>query len=174
MYTRPMMVFMVLVAFLFSIPAIAGEKKIGKKDVPTAVQRAFEATYPNATVKAYARETEDEKTFYELEPVDGTTKRDLLYTLEGKAAEIEETVTLKDLPEVVAKAFAMESPKMKPTRIEKVTVGEKVTFEFSMGKGKTELVMDPTGVVVKHSKAVKAKGEKEDEEDEKAEGQSGG
>jgi hypothetical protein len=159
----------VLLALTFSIPAIAGEKKINKKDVPPAVLKAFEKEYPNATVKAYAKETENGKTYYELETIDGKTKRDLLYTADGKTAEIEESVTMKELPDAVAKAFAKESPKTQATMIEKVTKGDKVSYNFDMGKGKSELVIDPSGTIVKHSKAVKENKEKEEKEENEKE-----
>lgn len=159
-FQAPMFACVVLLVFVFAMPTFAGEKKITKKDVPPAILKASEQTYPKATVNAYAKESENGKTFYELETVDGTTRRDLLYTEDGKVAEIEEVVAMKDLPDAVAKAFAKESSKSLPTKIEKVTRGEKVTYEFAMGKGKSEPVIDQTGVVVKHSKAVKENKEK--------------
>jgi hypothetical protein len=161
-----MLACLVLLAFMFSIPATAGDKKITKKDVPSAVLKAFEQAYPKAKVKGFAKEKENGTMYYELETIDGKTKRDLLYTADGKAAEIEETVTLTDLPEAVAKAFAIESPTVQPTKIEKVTRGEKVTYDFGMGKGKSELVIDPSGNIIKHSKAVKNTEEKEEDEKE--------
>ncbi len=164
-YRSPMLACFVLLAFMFSIPATAGDKKITKKDVPSAVLKAFEQAYPKATVKGYAKEKENGTTFYELETIDGKTKRDLLYTEDGKTAEIEEAVTIKDLPDAVAKAFTRESPKAQATKIEKVTRGEKVTYDFAMGKGKSELVIDPSGTIVKHSKAVKSTREKEENEE---------
>lgn len=155
----------VLLAFMFSIPANAADKKITKKDVPVAVLKAFEQAYPKATVKGYAMEKEDGTTYYELETIDGKTKRDLLYHEDGTTVEIEEAVTMKDLPAAVAKAFAKESPKLQASKIEKVTRGASVTYDFSMGKGKSELVIDPSGTIVKHSKAVKATEEKEENEE---------
>ncbi len=168
-FRATMSVCVVLLAFMLAIPAMAGEKKITKKEVPPAVLKAFEKAYPKATVNAYAKETEDGKTYYELETVDGKTKRDLLYTADGKVAEIEESVTMKDLPDEVAKAFTKESPTAQPTKIEKVTRDDKVTYDFAMGKGKSELVIDQTGVVVKHSKAVKENKEKEEKEENEKE-----
>jgi hypothetical protein len=155
-----------LLVFTFSISATAGDEKITRKDVPPAVLKAFERSYPTATVTAYAREKEKGTMYYELETIDGKTKRDLLYTEDGTAAEIEESVAMNDLPEAVAKAFAKESPKAHASKIEKITRGQKVTYDFRMGKGKSELVIDPSGTVVKHSRAVKEKAENEENEKE--------
>jgi hypothetical protein len=164
-----MFAYLVLLAFMFSIPAVAGDEKITKKDVPPAVLKAFEQAYPKAKVKAFAKEKENGTTYYELETIDGKTKRDLLYTEDGKAAEIEESVTMKDLPEAVAKAFAKESPKAHASKIERTTRGDKVTYDFMMGKGKSEIVIDPSGTVAKHSKAVKENKEKEEKEENEKE-----
>jgi hypothetical protein len=164
-YRSPMLACLVLLAFMFSIPATAGDKKITKKDVPSAVLKVFEQAYPKAKVKGFAKEKENGTTYYELETIDGKTKRDLLYTEDGKTAEIEEAVTMKNLPDAVSKAFAKESPTAQASKIEKVTKGERVTYDFAMGEGKSGLVIDPSGTIVKHSKAVKATGEKGENEE---------
>jgi hypothetical protein len=147
---------LVICALVGMSPGTAGDTKLTKKDVPAAVLESFKQSYPNATVKGYGKEVENGKTFYELETVDGTTRRDLLYTPEGKVAEIEEAVAMKDLPDPVAKAFAKESPKAKAVKIEKTTHGDKVQYDFHMGKGRSALVIGPTGIVLKHSTAVNA------------------
>jgi hypothetical protein len=151
------------------VQGYAGDTKITKNDVPAPVMKAFEQAYPKATVKGYGKEVENGTTYYELETVEGNTKRDLLYHADGKVAEIEESVTMKDLPDAVAKTYAKESSGATASKIEKVTKGTKVTYDFTMGKGKSELVIDPSGKVVQHSKAVKESNEKEGagEENEK-------
>jgi hypothetical protein len=155
-------IWVVLLAFAGSIPALAGEEKITRKNVPPAVLKSFDQAYPHAKVKAYARETENGVTYYELETIEGKTHRDILYTEDGTAVEIEEAVTMSALPEAVAKSFAKESPTSKPSKIEKVTKGTVVTYDFTMGKGRSELVIDPSGAVVKYSGTLKEKEEKED------------
>src|SRR5512140_1895314 len=69
------------------------EKKITEKDLPAAVKSAFHKSYPHATIKGLAKETENGKTYYEIESIDGKLHRDLLYTPEGDAYEIEETIS---------------------------------------------------------------------------------
>jgi hypothetical protein len=67
-------------------------KKFTAKDLPAAVSEAFTKAYPKAVSTGADKEAEKGKTFYEIESLDGTMKRDLLYTPEGKAAEIEEAL----------------------------------------------------------------------------------
>jgi hypothetical protein len=156
-----------LVGFLtLAVQGFAGEKKIARSDVPAAVVKAFEHAYPHAKVKGYAKETEHGKTYYEIETVEGSISRDLLYGEDGTIKEIEESATMASLPDAVAKAFSKEAPGSMPAKIEKVTNSGKVTYEFGMGKGKSEMVIDPSGKVVKQSTTVeKSKEKQEDKED---------
>lgn len=75
-----------------SSSAWAHEKKIAPKDLPATVSSAFKAAYPSAKIKGAGTETEDGVEYYEIESVDGKTRRDLLYTKDGKVCEIEEMV----------------------------------------------------------------------------------
>src|ERR1700682_3388815 len=75
---------------LLSFSAAAQEKKITAKQVPAAVSAAFKTAYPKATIRGYAQEKENGKVFYEIESLDGKTKRDILYNADGTVAEMEE------------------------------------------------------------------------------------
>lgn len=147
--------------------AVAGDKKITKKDIPAAVLKAFTDTYPKAKVNAYAKEVEKGETFYELEMVDGTVKRDLLYKADGTAAEVEEILTAKTVPEFIAKAIMTEIPKGKIISGEKTTRGTDVSFEVIVanGKEKVRVMLNADGKIQKKS-VVKAKKEKEEDEEE--------
>ena len=69
--------------------AQAQEKKINIKALPRAVRAAFQQTYPKATMTGAATEVEDGKTIYEVESIDGTINRDLLFTEKGEVYERE-------------------------------------------------------------------------------------
>ena len=144
--------FVLSLLFILLVECRATETKITRKDVPPAVIKAFEQAYPNAKVNAYSKEVERGVTYYELETVDGNTRRDLLYTADAKVAEIEETVSMNDLPGAVSRTFARESAGARASRIEKTTRGGKVSYEFGMGKGKPEIVIDSAGQVLSGSK----------------------
>ena len=145
------------------------EKKMTKADLPAAVIAAFEKAYPNATIKGVSKETEKKVTYFEVESVDGTMNRDLLYTADGKAAEIEETVNTADLPKEIQDALKKGAGKGTVAKAEKMTRGSVISYEFQIKTGKTtkELTIDAKGKVQKPAKGTKEKEDKEDEENEK-------
>ena len=135
---------------LWAISAVAQERKITAKDVPAAVMSAFKTTYPNATIRGYAREKEKGKVFYEIESREGTTTRDVLYNPDGTVAEVEESVAAADLPAEVQQAFKEKYPKATITKAEKTTAGDKVSYEIVARQGKKRIIIeiDPGGKVL--------------------------
>src|SRR2546423_10663052 len=98
MYTFVRVILIAVALLLLSLSAAAQEKKITANQVPAAVIAAFKTSYPNATIRGYAREKENGKVFYEIESREGTTQRDVLYNPDGTVAELEEAVAFTDLP----------------------------------------------------------------------------
>lgn len=143
-----------VLSLLLVLTVVAQEKKISKKDVPATVIAAFEKAYPKATVKGCAMEVENGTTYYEIESIDGKTKRDLLYLPDGTVAEIEQGVAVADLPAAVRAAINKEYPKGKIEKAEKTTKGSAVTYEMKIvsGKSRVEFVVDPAGKIVKKEK----------------------
>ncbi len=150
-------------AMLCTSASVAGEKKLTRKQVPAAVLTAFEKAYPSATVKGYSKEVEKGKIYFEIESMDGKTGRDVLYNADGSVAEVEESMAAADLPSAVSATVSKEYPKGTISKAEKTTRGKDVTYEVHVlsGKSKHEVVVDPSGKLVKH--------ENEAEEDEKSE-----
>jgi hypothetical protein len=142
------------------------EKKLTKKDLPAAVLAAFEKSYPKAVIKGVGSEKEDSATYFEVESMDGTVKRDLLYAVDGTVREVEESVTAKDLPEAARQMLYKDYPKEKIDKVEKVTRGSEVTFEVKIGKGKEkmEIVFDAAGKTIKKENKGKEDSEKEGED----------
>jgi uncharacterized membrane protein YkoI len=145
------------------------EKKMSVKDLPAAVKNSFEKSYPNAKIKGVSKEEENGKTYYEVESVDGKMNRDLLYTPEGVAYEIEETIAAKALPQTVTDALKKEFTKYTVSKAEKTTKGTSIQYDVAVKSGKKtyEVSIDPAGKVLskKEMKAEKEKGEKEEDED---------
>ena len=148
----------VVAAILTSIAIIAlgtnvnaQEKKIHKKDVPQAVLAAFEKNYPDAKVRGYSTEAEDGKTFFEIESMRGRMTLDVSYLPDGSAAEIEEGVTVGELPDAVKAAVKSNYPRGTIARAERRTVGTTVTFELRIRSGKAQVGMeiDPAGKILK-------------------------
>ncbi len=90
--------------------SIAQEKKIDKKDLPKAVVESFQKSYPNAVIKGTSTEKEHGKTYYEIESMDGTQGRDLLYTEDGKIAEIEEALAAENIPDFIKNSVMKKYP----------------------------------------------------------------
>ncbi len=137
------------------------EKKLTTKDLPAVVLSAFEKSYPKATIKGVGSETEGGVTYFEIESVDSTLKRDLLYTPDGKAVEIEETVGLKDLPEAARQTIAKDYPKREMKKAEKAMRDAAVTYDVTIGEGKdkVEVTFDAAGKVLKTTQVGKEKEE---------------
>ncbi len=146
--------------------ALAEDKKISKKEVPVAVLTAFKKACPHAKILGLSKEVEEGKIFYEIESMDGTKRRDLLYTADGTVAEIEETVAASELPEAVKVAVQNEYPEGKIAKAEKLTRGSMEGYEIHIvsGKKKHELLIDPRGKILKWDKE---KGERKNPEQKK-------
>jgi uncharacterized membrane protein YkoI len=136
---------------LVSLTTAAQERKLKEKDVPAAVISAFKSAYPNATIRGYAKETENGKVFYEIESTDGATIRDISYNSDGTVASLEETIQVTDLPADAQRLIQTKYPRATVKRAEKVTEGEKVEYEVSARQGKKaiSLVFDNNGKLLK-------------------------
>jgi hypothetical protein len=127
---------------VLGLSAAAQEQKITAKDVPAAVTTAFKTAYPNARIRGYARERENGKLHYEIESLDGTKARDLLYNPDGTLAETEETIAAGDLPSDAQQALHKQYPRAVISKAERTTAGEKVTYEVAARQGKRRISME--------------------------------
>ncbi len=135
----------------------AKEEVVDLKILPEAVISAFKAAYPNAVIKGTSKETEKGVTYYEIESVDGTLNRDLLYTADGKAAEIEEAIAASDLPVAVQQTLAKEYPGAKVLKAEKMTKGDHKLFELriQVKDKKIGVTIDTNGKIVEKTGGTK-------------------
>jgi hypothetical protein len=124
-------------------------RTIPKKDVPEAVIKAFNTTYPNGSVKRYAKETENGKTFYEIESIDGTISRDLLFSPNGNIEEIEEKISSDSIPNAIRDSLAVKYRNASIISAEKITNGNKVAYSvvISVKSKKREIVFDADGSI---------------------------
>ena len=146
--------------------AYSQEKKIAKEELPAAVRAAFEKAYPGATIKGASTEKEHGKVFYEVESIEGSTHRDILYTPEGKVWEVEEGIPADSLPGIVLKAVMNKSHNGKIVKAERVMRENKMEYEVRVEKKHRlwEIVVDVKGKVVE-SKEMKEKEENEEGEE---------
>ena len=148
-----------------SMPLLAympQEESVKKNAVPKAILDAFEKAYPKATMSGFSKETENGKTVYEVESVEGKVHRDITYKADGSVVALEETLPVSDFPEAVRASLAKEFPKAKVVKAEKVTEGTTIRFEVLLktGKKSSEVVFDADGKIIK-----KEKKEKNEEKD---------
>jgi hypothetical protein len=148
----------------------AKEIKITKKDLPAAVLTAFQTSYPNAVIKGLSKEEENKITCFEIESVDGKTNRDILYTADGKATEIEETINKNDLPKDIQSLLKSSYAKSKIVKMERVIKDSTTGYEIQVRTGKKmkELSFDASGKLL-NGKSKKSEKEEEEEKDEEEE-----
>jgi hypothetical protein len=142
------------------------EQKLSAKQLPAAVQAAFQKAYPAAKIKGASSEVENGKTIYEVESVDGKINRNLQYSEDGTVVEIEETIALKTLPAEVSSALKTETGKGKVQKAEKLMKAGTIQYEFviTSGKNTREVVIDSSGRTLKTTK-LNAKKKEEVEKD---------
>jgi uncharacterized membrane protein YkoI len=126
------------------------EKKVNNKNVPAAVISAAANVFPNAKVKGWSKETEDGKTFYEAEMIEGQTKRDVLFRPDGNIEIVEEEIVKSSIPEAVQSALKSRYPKAEVDVAEKLIKDGAVQYELHLKKApKKEIVFTPEGKFVK-------------------------
>ena len=163
-YTRNILL---LVSIFFAIAGTLGqdkETKIDKKKLPDAVLSAFTKAYPSATITGSSKEKENGRWTYEIESLDGKTKRDLAYAADGTIIETEETVDIASVPGDPTAAIAKLNPKAKITSIEKVVTkkGTEYAVHIAVGKKHSEVKFDAQGVQIPSAKEETKEGKRPD------------
>ena len=128
--------------------AADSEKKIQKKDLPAAVQKAADEQTKGAEIKGYSKEVEKGKTFYEVETIVDAHGRDLLFDAAGKLVETEEEVAIDKVPAAARAAIEKAATGGKINKVEILTKGSAVTYEASItGKSgkKSEVLFNADG-----------------------------
>ena len=136
-YVLPMM--MAVSGAFLTVAAVADESvKLKRHEVPEAVLSAFNRAYPKARINSYLRETREGKTVFELETIEKSTHRDLIYSATGEILEIEESLSPSALPGPVKVAVDGLYPKAKISKAEVVTKGTSTVYEAIVNvKGKS-------------------------------------
>jgi hypothetical protein len=116
--------------------------------LPPAVQRAFQQSYPGATISAAVQERDRDRSVFRVDSVDKGRRRVVLYDAGGTAIEIAEQVDEKDLPRPVADAMHSH-PRAIYVSGMKVTRGRDVEYRLTLrGTRKAAMVAKPDGTVV--------------------------
>ena len=133
-----------------SAASLAQEQRIARKAVPAAVLAAFTEAYPRAVIKECSKEWDKGQTVYEIVSLEGKTRRDLIYSDDGKLILVEETMDVSEMPPAVKAALEKKFPGAKILRAEKVTKGAVVGYEFQIennNKGRRRVPSMRTEVV---------------------------
>ena len=124
--------------------------------LPPAVAAAFRKAYPNAVVKDAASEKEDGRVEWEIECVDGTAHRDVLYLADGTFLADEEQIAVAAVPAPVLAALKTRYPKASVTVYEKLTKPTGVSYEMQVkGVDVKEVEIAPDGTFINPKPAKK-------------------
>lgn len=137
----------------FAPCAHSQDKRIKKSDLPPAVQRTAAQQSAGATVRGYAQETENGKLEYEIEMTVNGHSKDVNIDHDGNVLEIEEGVTLGDLPAAVRASLQKQAAAGKITKVESVSEQDKlVAYEAHIltGAKKSEVQVGPDGKPLDH------------------------
>jgi hypothetical protein len=118
--------------FAFAGPVRADEEKVPLDKVPKAVLEAAKKRFPKAEVVGASKETEKDKTVYEVELKEAGKTIDVTLTPEGVITTIEQQIDAKDLPKAVAEALDKKYPKATYKIVEAVygVKGGKESLDF--------------------------------------------
>jgi biopolymer transport protein ExbD len=106
----------------------ADEENIGIDKLPKAVVDAVKAKYPDAKLVAAEKETQKDKTFYEVTIKSKGRDIELLLTAEGKLVSVEQRIDAADLPRAVAQALKKKYTKGTIKAAEETVKGDKATY----------------------------------------------
>jgi hypothetical protein len=116
--------------------------------LPPAVKKAFEQSYPGATISAVTQTRDANQTVFRVESDDKGRRRVLLYEAGGRVVEVSEAVTEKELPRPVADAMHSH-PRAIYGNGWKVTRGGSVEYRLTVkGTRKTAMIAKPDGTVL--------------------------
>jgi uncharacterized membrane protein YkoI len=136
---------------LAALALSAAEKRVQMKDLPPAVQKAVQEQGIGATIKGFAKETENGATTYEAEMILNGHGKDVSFDPSGKVVAVEEEVGLENVPAQVRAAIEKATEGARIKKVEKVTEGGTARYEAAYSKGgkNHEVELKPDGSPVK-------------------------
>jgi uncharacterized membrane protein YkoI len=110
--------------FLFAAVGESKEVRVKMSDLPPAVQNTVKAEQSKgATVRGFAKDTENGKIEYEAELTVNGHGKDISMDSSGKILEVEEQVTLRSIPEAARSAIQNGAGGGRITKVEAVSRG---------------------------------------------------
>src|SRR5437879_3058928 len=129
------------------------EKKIGRADLPPAVEKTVATESQGATVRGFSEEKENGQIFYEAEMMVSGHSKDVLIDENGAIVEDEEQVAFDSLPADVKSGLQQKSASGKILKVESLTKhGKLAAYEAKVeanGK-KKDIQVGPDGKALDH------------------------
>lgn len=132
--------------------AESSEVKVNFKDLPAAVQKSAKEQSRGATIRGYSKDVEDGKTIYEVETRSGGKSKDISLDESGAVVEVEQQVSLGDLPAAVRNGLQKQANGGHIVKVESVTKGGSISsYEADVLKNgkKHEVAVTAAGQVMK-------------------------
>jgi biopolymer transport protein ExbD len=136
---RGYFVLALLAVQLSAIVARADDQKIDVDMLPKAVLDAIKAKYPDAKLLGAEKETQGDKTVYEVTIKNKDRNIELVLSPQGKIIAIEQEIPAKDLPSAVAKAIEKNYPKATIKSAEEELKNDKASYAVVL---ETEVVIE--------------------------------
>jgi uncharacterized membrane protein YkoI len=105
---------------------VAHERRISESSLPAAVKAAAARQSFNARVLGYATETEHGKKLYEVSMVKAGKTKDVTMDERGTVIEVEEQVSIEELPSPVREALQAKVGNGKISKVESLQKQDKV------------------------------------------------
>ena len=133
------------------IKADVTTKKISRNAVPSSVLQSFQKEYPGAKITGQLKETREGIVYYEIESIDSTIKRNILFQEDGTIVEIQEPIAEADLPKIVHDGVTEKYPNAVIQSADIVKRDHHVEYEMTLriGKQKNEVVVNSAGKIFK-------------------------
>lgn len=141
---------LILLVFM-TLNANAQTIKLSVKTLPKNIIESFRQDYPDARFISAIKQTAKGNTHYEIDCMDGDSKRIIHYDPEGKIVRTEEIITAERLPEPVASSIAKKYPKSRISKIKLLTKDSQSEYAvmISEKKKKSEVIFSPNGSILR-------------------------
>lgn len=152
-YPKRVTMLLFIMSFLCSVSVLvrASEKPVKMKDLPKAVQETVKEQSKGATIRGLSKESEEGKTYYEVELKINGHNKDVLIDSTGAVVEIEEEVAISSLAPTVRTEIEKHAGKGKIVMVESITKNNAiVAYEAHIKTGKkySEVKVGPDGQLI--------------------------
>jgi hypothetical protein len=137
-----------MITVLLAIAVAGAQGPAAQSALPPAIAKAFQQSYPAATITATAQERINNRPAYRVESLDKGRRRIVKYDTSGGVIEAAEQIPEKELPAPVAAAMHSHRRAIYVSGMKVARNGE-VRYELTVrGSRKTKMVAKPDGTVL--------------------------